>query len=135
MNYFSGDNQLLIRSMMETDIEKFVEAFAQQQWHKPYELFHSYYIEQKNKTRTVVVAEVNHQPAGYVTLLDKAVEGPFSGKNIPEIVDFNVLMKYQNRGIGSKLMDVTEGLAQAQSNFVSLAVGLHSGYGSAQRMY
>ena len=32
-------------------------------------------------------------------------------------------------------MDITEQLAKDMSDSVSLAVGLHSGYGSAQRMY
>lgn len=33
------------------------------------------------------------------------------------------------------MMDVAEKIAKEDSNYVSLAVGLHSGYGSAQRMY
>lgn len=32
-------------------------------------------------------------------------------------------------------MDIAEDVAKEKSEFVSLAVGLHSGYGSAQRMY
>ena len=32
-------------------------------------------------------------------------------------------------------MDVAEGIAAEHSDTVYLAVGLHSGYGSAQRMY
>ena len=53
----------------------------------------------------------------------------------PEIVDFGVLEKYQKRGIGSKLMDAAERIASEYADMVYLGVGLHRGYGSAQRMY
>ena len=53
----------------------------------------------------------------------------------PEIVDFGVLEKYRRRGIGNKLMDIAEKIAFEYSNIVYLGVGLHHGYGSAQRMY
>lgn len=55
--------------------------------------------------------------------------------NIPEIVDLNVLIKFQQNGIGNKLMDVAEMLSKEKCDSVSLAVGLHSGYGAAQRVY
>ena len=61
--------------------------------------------------------------------------GAFAGKGYPEIVDFGVLEKYRRLGIGGKLMDTAEGIAAEYSNTVYLGVGLHSGYGSAQRMY
>lgn len=46
-----------------------------------------------------------------------------------------MLEKYRCRGIGSKLMDVAEQIAGEYSDMVYLGVGLHSGYGSAQRLY
>ena len=134
MIYFNND-RLLIRSMMKSDIQRLVDGFAEQNWHKPDQLFINYYQQQKNNERLVIVAEIEGNVAGYVTLLPYTESGPFAHKQIPEIVDFNVLMKFQNRGIGNKLMDVTEKLAQETSKYVSLAVGLHYGYGSAQRMY
>ncbi|WP_229720382.1 GNAT family N-acetyltransferase [Oceanobacillus neutriphilus] len=121
--------------MIESDINQFVDAFAKQQWDKPYELYRSYYNQQSNKERIIIVAEVQNKLAGYVTLLDQADTGPFAEKDIPEIVDFNVLINFQKRGIGSKLMDVIEALAKEKSNFVSLAVGINRSYGTAQRMY
>ena len=33
------------------------------------------------------------------------------------------------------MMDITESLAKERSEYVSLSVGLHNGYGTAQRMY
>ena len=46
-----------------------------------------------------------------------------------------MLAKYRNRGIGSRLMDAAERIAAEHADTVFLGVGLHSGYGSAQRMY
>ena len=129
------EGSLLIRSMMTTDVERLVNGFAEQDWHKPYELFNYYYNQQENNEKSVIIAEMNCDIAGYVTLLPYTEVGPFAHKNIPEIVDFNVLIKYQKRGIGNKIMDVIENLAKEKSEYVSLSVGLHYGYGSAQRMY
>ena len=39
------------------------------------------------------------------------------------------------KGIGSRLMDAAEKEASRISGMVYLAVGVHSGYGPAQRMY
>jgi GNAT superfamily N-acetyltransferase len=121
--------------MLESDIEKFVKGFAEQNWHKSCELFNKYYNQQENKEKEVIVAEVDGSVTGYVTLLPYTNVGPYAYKNIPEIVDFNVLIKYQRRGIGNKIMDVAEALAKENSDYVSLSVGLHYGYGTAQRMY
>lgn len=46
-----------------------------------------------------------------------------------------MLEKYQKHGIGSALLDAAEKAAQAFSPTVTLGVGLHAGYGAAQRLY
>lgn len=132
---FYEDDNLVIRSMLEMDIEKLVEGFIEQNWNKPYKLFKDYYNQQENNEKLVIIAEINGDISGYVTFLPVAKDGPFVDKSIPEIMDFNVLIKYQKRGIGSKIMDVAETLAKERSKYVSLSVGLHSGYGPAQIMY
>ena len=71
---------------------------------------------------------------GYVNLYFKAYP-PYAETAWPEIVDFGVLEIYRNRGIGTALMDAAEALAAKRSDTVCLGVGLHSGYGAAQRMY
>ncbi len=43
--------------------------------------------------------------------------------------------KYRKHGIGAALMDTAEKIASEYADTVYLGVGLHSGYGSAQRMY
>ena len=60
---------------------------------------------------------------------------PFLDKGIPEIKDFHVFKKFQRRGIGAVMMDKIENIAAGVADTVCLGVGLHSGYGTAQRMY
>lgn len=59
----------------------------------------------------------------------------FANQGYPEIVDFGVLEKYRRNGIGSKLMDIAEQISLNMPDIVYLGVGMHSGYGTAQRMY
>ena len=54
---------------------------------------------------------------------------------MPEIVDLNVLPKFQQQGIGSRLMDEVEETIKQEHNFVGIGVGLAPGYNAAQRMY
>lgn len=46
-----------------------------------------------------------------------------------------MLKKYQQKGIGNRLMDVAEEIAAKYADHVCLGVGLSREYGSAQRIY
>lgn len=127
--------QITICSMKETDIDFFPAAFSAQGWKKPQEQFISYYNQQQRGEICVFVAESGGFPAGYVLLLPHAVHGPFAARGIPTIADFNVLEKCQRAGIGSRLLDAAETAAAKEADEVCLGVGLHSGYGPAQRLY
>ncbi len=129
------DESVLIRAMEDDDIPLAVEGFRLQGWNKPAGLFASYLSQQRVGKRLVFAAFFAESFAGFVTLKKTAETGPFAGKGIPEISDFNVLMKFQRQGIGSLLMDAAEREASAITGTVSLGAGLHAGYGTAQRMY
>ena len=73
--------------------------------------------------------------AGYINIYPDSEWGAFAGRGYPELVDFGVLEKYRRNGIGSKLMDIAEQIALEYADIVYLGVGMHAGYGSAQRMY
>lgn len=124
-----------IRPIERQDAEKFHFAFKRQGWSKPAVQFLEYYKQQRYGRRKVFVAECDGEVLGYVTLMPEAMAGPFAGRGIPEIVDFNVLKAYQRNGIGSALLDAAEREASKKCDCVCLSVGLHSGYGAAQRMY
>lgn len=126
-------DSLAIRNLRPEDAAAFAMGFAAQGWHKPAEQYQRYYEEQQRGERRVFVAQWDGVLAGYVTLCPKASRGPFAG--CPEIVDFNVLKCFQWRGIGNALLDAAEEAAFSFSEVVTLAVGMHAGYGTAQRMY
>jgi GNAT superfamily N-acetyltransferase len=126
---------LEMRALEEADATAFAEAFAEMGWNKPAAQFTRYLREQKAGRRSVIVAEWEGAVAGYVTILWESGDPVFRSRGIPEINDFNVLLKCRRKGIGSALMDAAEALVAGRSPTVGLGVGLHPGYGSAQRLY
>ena len=129
------ETDIRIRLMVEADISVISSAFNEQGWCKPESQYVSYFLEQNQGLRSVLVAELNNEFAGYITIQWNSEDSYFSSRNIPELKDFNVLKKYQRLGIGSKLMNEAEDVAFTKTKTLGLSVGLISGYGSAQRMY
>ena len=110
-------------------------AFKAQGWDKPVSLYEQYLQLQENKERDVLVAKVDQVFAGYLTINWKAGYPPFREKGIPEIVDFNVLKKFQRKGVGSALMDEAESRMSKVSKFAGLGFGVTKDYGAAQILY
>ena len=134
MVYFN-DKGLLIRSMEKEDARIFNETYLSYGWHPSLEIYENYYKEQEENKRKVFIAEFEGEVCGLCTLVLDPSEGPWIGKGYPEIVDLSVFKHVQNKGIGNALLDVIEQEAAKISDTVFLAVGLHSGYGAAQRIY
>ena len=124
-----------ITRLTDADIPEIAAAFAVLGWNKPASQYSAYLDEQAKNERLVLVACVDGEFAGYVTLLFASHHGEFLAIGAPEIADFNVLPCYRNRGIGSALMDAIEEEARSVSSIVGIAVGLTADYGAAQRMY
>ena len=124
----------IIRSMMKSDIEEISQAFIHQGWPGRKDILTSYLQEQENRERDVLIAESDGFVAGYITILPVAKHGPFVGV-YPELTDFNVFELFRNRGIGNQLLEEAEKRVGLLSEIVTLGVGLHSGYGPAQRLY
>lgn len=124
-----------IRKMNATDIAEITKAFKEQGWNKNEDQYKTYFKEQEAGERAVLVAEYNHEFAGYLTVLWESDDVYFNSRGIPEIKDFNVLIKYRNHGIGTDLMNEAEKVIFEKTDTVGLSVGLLSDYGSAQRMY
>ena len=123
-----------IRNMIKSDIESLSHGFMNQGWPGREEILARYFLEQESGEREVLVAEVEGAVAGYITILPDAKQGPFAGI-APELSDFNVFESFQNQGIGNLLMEEAENRVKLFSDKVTLGVGLHSGYGPAQRLY
>ena len=123
-----------IRKMQESDIKDLSRGFTSQGWPSREEILTRYFKEQESGEREVLVAEVEGALAGYITILSCAKQGPFA-EIYPELSDFNVFEPFQNQGIGNLLLEEAEKQVRLISDKVTLGVGLHSGYGPAQRLY
>jgi len=135
MIYCACEN-FIIRSMEEADVDAIAAAERAQGWQGN--------LEEKYRTRLkdqaagishAMVAEMQGVPVGYINVYPDSRLGAFGGMGLPEIVDFGVLERCRRQGIGSALMDAAEQVASRYADRVYLGVGMHSGYGSAQRMY
>ncbi len=134
MVYFSN-GQITIRNMEYRDAQVITDAEIEQGWDASIEKYLGRIEDQKLGKAISLVAEYAEKPVGYINVYPNSTYGAFGGKGYPEIVDFGVLEKYRNQGIGKILMDIAEKIAATYADVVYLGVGLHSGYGSAQRMY
>jgi GNAT superfamily N-acetyltransferase len=120
-----------IRALRDDDPEVIAAAFTALGWDKPVAQYEKYLADQRAGVRDVLVATVDDEFAGYLTVQWES--SYFDG--IPEISDFNVLPKFRRRGIGTALMDAAEARVAERSQAVGIGVGLYADYGQAQRMY
>jgi len=134
MLYFE-DKDILIRDMLQRDAQIITDEEIAQGWHQTIKKYEKKLEHQAQGKAIVLVAEFRGNVAGYISVYPDSEWGSFANRGYPEIVDLGVLEKYRRNGIGSKLMDIAEELASRYSDTVYLGVGLHNGYGSAQRMY
>lgn len=134
MVYFSKE-QLTIRNMEPGDAQEITDAEIKQGWDASIEKYRKRLEDQRVGKAVSLVAEYAGRPVGYINVYSDPASGAFAGKGYPEIVDFGVLEKYRRLGIGNVLMDVAEEIAATYADVVCIGVGLHSGYGSAQRIY
>ena len=135
MKVFYDDGFIKIRSMLQEDTKTIFDTQLSYGWHPSMETYETYYAEQESQKRLVFVAEYEGEMAGYCTLILKPTGGPWEGCGYPEINDLLVFFNVHKKGIGNKLLDIVEQEAAKVSDTVYLAVGVHSGYGPAQRMY
>ena len=124
------------RQAQVCDIDLIIARFVEQGDNKPREVWDTYLREQDNGERIVIIAEINGEIAGYVTLLPTVKDAvPYIGSGMPEIKDFNVFERFRRCGVGTVLMNTIESIAAGIADAVCLGVGLHAGYGAAQRLY
>ena len=134
MNTFIRQN-LVLRKIRQEDCQLISNAFQEQGWIKPVEQYEKYLSFQEAGLRDIIIAEINGNFAGYLTILWKSDYQIFKEKGIPEIVDFNVLKKYQRNGIGSLLMDEAEKRISQVSTYAGIGFGVTKDYGAAQILY
>lgn len=124
-----------IRLLDRQDIREIAAAFGELGWNKPASQYERYLLEQSLKTRVMYIARMNGQFSGYLTICWLSGYAPFRQRNIPEIMDFNVLPKFRRMGIGTQLMDRAESEIANVSPVAGIGVGMTPDYGAAQRLY
>lgn len=129
------DNDVLIRDLRESDARIITDEEIAQGWEASIDKYLMRLRDQAEGRSVSLAAEYQGNVAGYINIYPDSKWGAFANRGLPEIVDFGVLEKYRRHGIGSRLMDAAEQIASNYADTVYLGVGLHSGYGSAQRMY
>lgn len=134
MIYYS-EQDILIRNIEEADAQIITDEEIAQGWDATIDKYLMRLKDQAEGRSISLVAEYKGKVAGYINVYPDSKWGAFAHQGLPEIVDFGVLEKYRKQGIGGKLMDVAEEIAGKYADVVYLGVGLHHGYGSAQRMY
>ncbi|WP_435641334.1 GNAT family N-acetyltransferase [Micavibrio aeruginosavorus] len=86
--------------------------------------------------RVMFVAETGAGIVGYVMLNRQSRYQPFRSAGIYEIQDLYVLPDHRRGGVGEQLVQACEDQARSEKcDMIGLAVGLHAGFGSAQRLY
>lgn len=134
MIYYKNDN-IIIRSMNKEDSHILHELRLTHGWFSELSVFNEYFKFQEMGELYCFIATINTEIAGYTALKRHAKSGPYKDLGFPELSDFNVFEKYRRQGIGNQMMDIVENFASQLNHFITLAVGLHSGYGSAQKLY
>lgn len=134
MIYYKN-KEIVIRNMQESDVQVIVNEEHAQGWHVSAEKYETRLKHQEQGKSISLVAEYRGNLAGYINIYPNSERGAFANRGYAEIIDFGVLIKYRNHGIGSKLMDIAEQIALQHSPVVYLGVGMHNGYGNAQRLY
>src|SRR5437773_3250018 len=124
-----------VSSLLAAECSVIADAFTRQDWSKPLEQFQQYLREQAAGSRVVLIANVRKEFAGYVSIVWTSNYAVFREHSMPEIQDFNVLKKYQRRGVGTRLMDAAESLIAERSDFAGIRVGLTADYAVAHRLY
>ena len=108
MKTYYDDGKIKVRSMVPEDAKILYDTYLSYEWHPEIETYESYYREQEEGVRLVFIAEYDGDVKGQCTLVLHPSEGPWGGKDIPEIVDLTVFFDIHGKGIGTKLLDVAE---------------------------
>ncbi len=94
---------IMVRNMIQSDIEDLSRAFASQGWLLPASVFENCYRRMLQKYCDMLVAEVKGQPAGYLRMEWVDAGETQDSLLMPEIQEFVVLARYAGTGVAETL--------------------------------
>ena len=97
-----------IRTLNDGDPETISAAFKGIGAGQPVAQYRGYLAEQLAGTRACLVATVDGQFAGYVTVNWRPTYRAFVEQQIPELQDLNVLPGFRRKGLATRLLDRAE---------------------------
>lgn len=99
---------IIVRGMIQSDIEDLSRAFASQGWLMPSSVFENCYARMLRRLNDMIIAEVGAQPAGYVRI-EWFDAGEETGHALaPEIQEFIVLTKFAGTGVAEAMVAEAE---------------------------
>ena len=128
-------NLAQIRPIEENDPELMSSAFHKAGILRSAGQYRGYFAEQSAGARICLLASVDTEFAGYLTVNWNPAYAAFAQSKIPEIQDLNVLPVFRRKGIATRLLDQAEREILVRSCIAGISVGLHPGYNQAQRLY
>lgn len=111
-----------VRRMIFQDVPILVELFGKKE--KSVEVFLAYFNEQMNGTGQVLVATIEDEVVGYITLMANPTEGPFANKQIPMISDLMILDKFKHQAIDTALVDEAENVVKDVSDEIAVMINV-----------
>jgi GNAT superfamily N-acetyltransferase len=127
-------SEIVIRPMIQDDIDRIIQTFSV--WNKQRSQYENYLDQQQRSERVILVAFHQEKVVGYGTLMWKSPYVGFRNKDIPEIIDLNVIGEYQGSGIGSQLIAAAEQVAREQGkSCMGISVEQTPEYEKPNRLY
>jgi hypothetical protein len=99
---------IIVRNMIQSDIEDLSRAFAAQGWLMPSSVFEHHYRKMLCRTSDMLVAEAMGEPAGFVRIEWLDAGGEYGYALSPEIKEFIVLEKFTGAGVAEAMIAEAE---------------------------
>ena len=97
--------------------------------------FETFLRDHESGKRSVLIAMIDSEIVGYVTIVWESEYPPFRQQNIPEIKNLFVRQEFRRRKVATRLLDRAEQLISDKSDIAGIGVGLYRDYGPAQQLY
>lgn len=122
---------ITIRQAQEEDIAALCRLFE-----KPADYFARCLAEQNEGRRQVFIAALNDADSSFGMLNWMPRYALYRRLGIPEIQDLNTIPAARGKGLASALIAHCEDITREKGcDTIGISVGLHSGFGAAQRLY